>query len=432
MTSARYTPPTVTVTPVPDDWKPGNRIAGVPQFNSRGGHQRPDLWVVLDVRTGALTAHSSLASFDRHQARTSSAEASGWSGYGWYDPETDLWLAGWGFDRTPERLAWVHNSAKWVTTAEGVNARLARIRPYAQQLVEALDSIPGTDGDYDWTVPATTLHAAIDELVRAQHDDPRDPPVTAARDWIGRRTPISFEQLIEADPDVIDPSWATMTDAQLDEVAAGVTRRSIIGWAGTVGGRVCARFDLGGWTNGEPPKEPYVRASFQVVNARAGLRQWRDTALAMATSLPTVYAGEMFPDGYDAEELTASSADATIDWLAALIDATAAQRDKVALTGTREMLLKQRAEMRARVRREAQAAGERAARLKREYQAARAAADGYLWQVIGFGEEPEYNPDGTLSYAELGRLGSMTRVAAGQKFKPAEVEETDVPKEAAV
>ena len=408
MTHASYTAPAVTVVPVNKDWTPGNHHHGKQQF-TQGGYSRPDIFVILNLRTGQLTARNGFPAFDKDLAGRAH-----WRGPGWYDPSADLWVRGHGWGRTPIRLAWTGNNSKYVQDAAGVNEHLEQIRPIAQQLVDALEPVPGTNGDYDWTLRATAIDSAINGLVDygAGHGP------TAIRDRVSEGT-ITFAELIEADPDLIDPLWATMTDTQLDEVARL--------WTGDgdrhgkfvnreTENRLCAHFDLAGWKNGVAPEGVHSRPSFYVLHARTDLRRWRDTAIATATGLPTAYAEQVF-DGYDGDDLSASCTDADLDQIAARLEATVAYRDKVAVIGTRGMLLKQRAQMRARVRREAQAAGAAVVELEGQLRTARATRDGLLSQVVGFGEEPEHNTDGTLNYAEIARVGSMSRVAARNKFR---------------
>jgi hypothetical protein len=419
----RYLAPTVTVEPVPDSWTPGNHQGGEPQFDGYGGHRRPDVFVTLNLRTGRLSAVNGFPAFDREQA----GHRGGWSGPGWYHLGADLWMRGYGWTRTPTQLAWAGNSATWMLDAAGVNARLQRIRPVAQQLVDALDPVPGT-GAYDWTLRATALEGAISGLAGSYSDHPREPVIG---DRYGTGV-ISFAELIEADPDLIDPLWATMTDEQLDEVArtwTGDGDRSGKYIYGPTEQRLCAHFGWGGWQNGVAPDRPHSTPSFYVVHARIDLRRWRDTAIATATGLPTGYAAELLPDGYTGDDLYASSTDADLDRIAAAIDATAAYHRQVALVGTRELLAGQRARLRDRVRREAAAAAAVTADLQERLRAARAASDGLLLQVIGFAEQPEHQADGTLDYAALAQLGAMTEAAARARF--AAVDEPLVPDETA-
>lgn len=426
MTSARYSPPTVAVVPVPEQWRPGSRaFEGTRYEATESKYRRPEAIVILNVRTGEFTARNFLDSFERDMVR----RGQGRTGVPWYDPGTDMWMRAHYWGRTPTWLAWAVNFGTWSKTAVDVNTVLGILRPLAQQLVDALDAVPGT-GDYDWTLRAAALERLIDsafstysgvagviEFVQAVVDDEQ----RKARPYGGT---VTFAELIEADPDLVDPSWAAMTDAQLDEVARVWTGVADYGGKhidtdGRTGQRLCERFNWAGWQDGvAPAKDPYPgNVTFAVLHARTDLRRWRDESLQRATGLPTVYAAAAFPGGYPGDDLTGSTSEGDLQRIAAAIDAEAAHRDGVALVGTLDMLVAQRAQMQARVRREAAAEGRRAADLRKQYLEASAARDGRLWQVIGFGQQPEHNADGTRNFSAIAELGTISRVAAAQKFK---------------
>lgn len=420
-----YTAPTVTLKPVAEKWVPGSQFFENTRYaNTERQRRRPEAIVTLNLRTGELTAHSYLDAFDREMVRRSESH---WRGAGWYGPSADMWMRGYYWGRTPTSLAWAADYGPWTKTADGVNATLAAVLPLAQQLVDALDPVPGTDGDYDWTLRAAALERLLDFAFSSYEDADRIAELVQGLDEDRKARPssgvITFAELIQADPDLVDPKWATMTDEQLDEVAGLWTGDGDHGgkWisdTGVTGQRLCAHFNWGCRRDGVNPEGDYhPHMTFSVLHARTDLRRWRDEALQRATGLPTVYATERFPDGYAGDDLTASCTDDAIDWIAAVIDATAAHTDKVALVGTRDMLLRQRAEMRARVRKETETVGQQAEKARERYLALCATRDGLTMQVIGFGEEPEHNPDGTRNFAAIGRLASISRVAAGTKFK---------------
>lgn len=396
-TSAAYAPPRVHIRPPNQTWTkyPWARHA-------EGSIVR----VVLNVRTGDIY--------------TDPSPSGDTSGGPYYDPSLDLWSRAWGYERTPARIAWdARSNWDWTRTSETVAAQLARIAPIAQHLLDHLAPVPGTDGEWDWTPAATAAEDRIRSGVcYTQHSDD---------DWWAEPLPdrghygvVAVSELLDTVPDMADPAWATMTDAELDAVAGE--------WCGTPerpsGRYLPSRIESAVRDRFHPSDSPHGSSGVPIhlVRGRIDLRAWRAAAIEARTGMPATPAGEYLDgsEGTAVDGLTDTASDTELEQLAARVDAEAAHRDRVALVGTVDYLRRHRAAMRARARAELAAIGARHAAAAAELQRLSAVRAGLLHKVVAFREPPEW-PDGAdePNYAELGRVARMTRQSAREAVRPA-------------
>lgn len=383
-------PPKIHVEPVKHwPWLRRGVVTQIPAF------------ILLNTRTGKLHAEPRLADHERRRA-------------GWYDPSRDLWVLGAGWRRRPTIIALHTNGGPWTESVEVVNEHLDLIAPTAQELLNRLAPIPGT-ADWDWTPQAT---AAIERIALAS-----DRETQALSRPIPERPlsgiVVTLAEVLDQDPSLIDPTWAAMSDAELDRVAdyftdvtEGTTTTT---WAPDHDLRLklCEHLKIGWHENIRPGCYPLYQ--FSVVRARVDLRAQRDRLITAKTGLPTGPAIMLVnPDSLPGT-FTASTTDADLVRLAARVDAQIAHDRQLSTTGTVDYLRALRDRARERVRREASDAGRMAAELERQLAALRATRNGLVAQVIGFHEAPEWE-EGAVNYAEIGRLASMTRQGARTAF----------------
>ncbi|MEN3308915.1 MAG: hypothetical protein V7603_5117 [Micromonosporaceae bacterium] len=415
-----YTPPTVKAIQC-RDWPTEAVVTG---------HQRAGwaLRVELNTRTGVFKAEPNEVRFvdksnDRH--RGGDYYLAGW----------DLWVRGWQWDRVPTWIAWeVSNvyDGHWALSAEGVNAMLDRLAGHAQTLVNALIPISGTNGEYDWSLLATAAHERIGRVIDRFPDcqiggDANHPyfgDIDAPLPERHHYGVVTFAELLAVAPDLVDPAWAVMSDAELDEVAAP--------WTGTasVRHRTIPFAAADAARERYFPREPGAIGNhglpIYIIAARSGLREYRAAATAERTGLPAVDACTL--DLVLPETLTSDVDDAGLARMAAELEAAAAHNDKIALVGLLGELRRQRAHLRQLVRAEAAAVGARTTAAEADLKTLRATRAGLLGRVIGWGEEPEWK-DGEVDYAELGRLGHMSRQGARQLVTNLTADDTPDPEQ---
>jgi hypothetical protein len=351
---------------------------------------------VLDTRTGSLYAEPSPPGNTDHGP--------------YYDPQLDLWACAWGYERTPTRIAWfVRQHWDWAKTSGGTADQLARIAPVAQHLLDNLAPVPGTAAEWEWPPAATAAEDRIRSGVSySQHSD--DEFWAAPLPDRGHYGVVSVAELLDTCPSYADPAWITMSDAELDAVAADLcgspvrSGRSLPPW---VKDALRSRF--------HPEADRMGTVPIYLVGGRIGLRAWRNAAIEAHAGMPARQASEHLTTltSPAVDELSAVTTDIELRKLAAQVDAEVGHRDHVALVGTVDYLRRLRAEMRTRVRAELEALGTRYTALAAELQQLSAARTGLLHQVLAFREPPEW-PDGAdePNYAELGRIAGMTRQSA--------------------
>lgn len=238
--SPAYAPPRVTVRPPSEHWTdyPTPRVPD-------GGIVR----VVLNVHTGALYAVP--------------APVGATTRGPYYDPDQDLWHRAWGYDRTPTRLAWdVRLNWPWTQSATDAADYLTRIVPTAQHLVDHLAPIPGAGSAWDWTPAATAAESRIRAVISALQQ--------AGADFCAVPLPdrgygvVAVSEVLETVPELVDPAWATMGDADLDRVAAAWLRPRFL--SPRVEQALRDRFHAG------------VGGPIHLVRGRVDLREWRRRA----------------------------------------------------------------------------------------------------------------------------------------------------------
>lgn len=387
---------------------------------------------VLDTETGHFTAEQ----WDRARYAATSNNLPG------YYPNRDLCFIGdsdgrggteW-WNRTPRRLAW--QPRQWPTypsDAEQFRKVMNLMARWARELVDVLEPLP--DGGYDWTLRATAAYERIAYLAnygtrgllgdKTDSTDPWHGDGTAELPQRHHYGAVNFDEIVDADPDWADPRWAAMTDAQLDEVAAGVyrpygagnlakplTETAVTRLKATVRFSKLFRTD-------ESLAEQNRSLPLHPVGVREGLRRWRAARLAASTGMPAVDATAHLA-GKLPDRLGATTGDTELGELARLVAVEAAHTDKVALVGAVDYLARARAEMRTNVRFElATIVAERAAIAAHLAQLTARRAS-LLAAVVAFREEPEWPDDDAAepNYAELGRLAGMTRQAALEQLRP--------------
>ncbi len=321
--------------------------------------------VVLDTSTGALFAYS----YGPHAVGPDKNH-----GGPWYHELTDRWNRTWQWDRTPRQIAWSHRL--WPMTTDEVAELLEWIVPRAQALVDALDPIPGVAGAYDWTRGACAQHRAIGTAVsnphhRYMHEGPDVVPW--ATDGL-----LSFEEVIELWPDLVDPRWAVMGDAELDEVAARMVRS---GWLSmTRADEARDRFGWGDARFGQDLSADLPRAHIPtyVIGARGGLRRYRG-AVGVTADVDDVRLARIAEEG-----------------------------------GARlDVLRSYRCGQRAAVRDELREVGERFEELEAVYLTLRRRRSVLTARVIAWRDPADYDGN-VLRAAELGRLARMSRQAVLQ------------------
>lgn len=179
-----------------------NPTTPAPKEANAGHYQH----VLLNTRTGELSARGNpwhLVGPEHH----------GTADY--YGPG-ELWpVMHWS--HVPEILDWVIDSgvsALPYLTSEQLGGLLDELTPYAQDLLDGLQAIPGRTGELDWSAAAITAGFAIAGLVTRD----RDPE--AKRDAV----PIDMDTAVSVAPALVQPRWAESTDQDLDHAADLVSR----------------------------------------------------------------------------------------------------------------------------------------------------------------------------------------------------------------
>lgn len=417
---APYVPP-ATITVAPPPFTIGDREDAFKQ-----------LVIVLDVQTGQLSAENWREGRNFHDSNLPS-----------YYPHRDLYFVGgsahdW-WTRSARRLGWSpsHYPA-FPGTPETFTAVLEVMAKWAKELVDALEPLP--DGGWDWTLKATAAYERIGYLTSygtrgllGDNTDPADP-------WHGDGSAplperhhygaVSFDEVLAAaGPSWAESVWATLTDAQLDDVAATLVDpyrspraqtpyRKTVGFAIEDRLKATIRFHKQR-KPGATLAEENQGTPLHVIGARAGLRRWRAARIADARQMPVQHAAAYLaedPTRWPAT-LRAASSDREVERIAEMTNAEAAHAHMVALVGVVDLLLAARAEMRALKRAELGAAGDAHVSLAAELRQLGDRRASLLFEVASFQDGPEWDAEkGEPNYAELGRLARMTRQATRERL----------------
>ncbi|WP_432854477.1 hypothetical protein ACQPXB_20265 [Amycolatopsis sp. CA-161197] len=106
-------------------------------------------------------------------------------------------------------------------TREQGDAFVVALVPLAQQLVDTLFRVPGTD-DLEWSAESMAAVRAIDAACSRHHQGPQGVAVS-------RAGMVNFADVVAAAPGLVRPEWAAMADADLDHVADGLSRSAVYG-----------------------------------------------------------------------------------------------------------------------------------------------------------------------------------------------------------
>ncbi|WP_086708935.1 hypothetical protein [Streptomyces antimycoticus] len=350
----------------------------VPREQGAGHYQQ----IVLDTRTGELRFHCE--DWTRRQSRTEIADSQQWT----INPIT--WVT------VPRVLYWIIQSGvdelPYLTAEEG-NALAHRIAPTAQDLLDHLRPIPGTD-ELDWSAAAITAGHAVDQMT--------DRP--GGTHGYGYAL-VDMERAVAVLPGMVRRHWAELPDAELDQAAEDVNR-------------------LAGCNERWWPELPSLlgleNRKLRVVGTRAWLYQHR---LDRAGGRTPVDADKWLTLRYgmwvgpasvpaDAEEPPPSLI-STDDDTQALIQAAeiadgAAHAQGIRLLNTVDVLHRFRREMRVRLVEELDTFGRRRKSAENELAKARTATNSRILQIIGWGD-PSWDND-----AELARRAQMSRQAVNK------------------
>ncbi|MEV6900021.1 hypothetical protein [Amycolatopsis sp. NPDC051372] len=281
----------------------------------------------------------------------------------------------------PSTPAWVY------LTREQGDAFVASLVPPAQQLVDNLFRVPGTD-DLEWSAESVAAVRLIDAACSRYHQGPRG--VETSLEGM-----INCADAVAAVPGLVRGEWAEMQDTELDD-AADVLSRS--------------RYHLDSQLREElgRPCEEGSGIGLKVYGARAWLYAYRAHE---ADNRPILDAARWFAEPAHTliGRMTADHDDEAVSVFAER-ERTAALRDGIKLVGAEAVAHAYRDELRSRlIDDELTQAREAVERLQR----AKAARAALLAQIISWGDA-RYHSDND---AELGRRAGMTRQAVNHLRK---------------
>lgn len=193
--STTWSPPTLTIEPMtPMAW---NEHKASP----RCGHCDPHrVLIVLDTWTGRLSArrarHGQEA--DRHE---------------WTDGHVSLQPWGLRYATRHIAIAIDHWQAQ---TPDDVNTIMGKVAHPARHLLQHLVPVPGSPGEWDWTLDAARGYSAMRAIALNPHLH-AEGEEDLARYGEGY---VTIDQVIARWPDWPQDDWAGMTDRELDELAA--------------------------------------------------------------------------------------------------------------------------------------------------------------------------------------------------------------------
>ncbi|MGA5824118.1 hypothetical protein ACPC54_40510 [Kitasatospora sp. NPDC094028] len=350
---------------------PGPQPAGM-----GAGHYQA---LVLDLQEGVLRFHCDDWRQDR-DART-------------YHGGAELWL--WqGPDAVPTSMYWTIDSGVRqlpYLTAEQGNALAERVAPVAQELLENLVEVPGTD-EVDWSPEAFRAAQEMDRLVQREPDAEQPAPVV-----------VSLAEVYEALPDWIERRWADWTARQLDEQAPHLTR--------TLGLN--------------PDRELIAEAlgielgqdqRLLVVGTRAWLYGYRRE---MASGRTPMELERWWATSGRESLVSADSSERDLVHLAER-EQRAATEDGVLLVDAVPAMRAERARLRSRLVRELEVVlGPRRVEAMKESKLAQAAVSARLDQILAWADP------GHANYAALGRAAGMTRQAVQAKADALKADQGD-------
>lgn len=398
-----YEPPTVTVSP-PEVWSTPQHTNGT--------------WLlrfVLDTRNGQFTARPTTWSEPHRTADQP-----------FYDPGEDLWVAGKSepWHRTPALLGWDMWHPNWPPELDNITDLLLKLELAANVLLAELLPVPDTFGEWEWSPGATAAYERIKLAVYFGSNKPWiDDPLPERAERV-----VSLSEVLDTAPDVLDTvikdaeaaegiidwpgdrhgdrlSVQEHTDADLDRLAALLTGPPTYHLPAEVLKRLYGRYF--------PDVRTTIYQQPHIVGARTGLREERNRLLTARTGLPVRQAAAYW-GGDDPAGLIPELDDGDMDDLIHRLVNDAAREHRVALIGTADYLYDRRAIARERVRDALHDAGDNVRQAEQVLAAARASRASLVGRILSWRAEPEVHPDGTVDYAEVGRLAGMTRQGARQ------------------
>jgi hypothetical protein len=280
----------------------------------------------------------------------------------------------------PPTPAWVY------MTREQGEAFVASLVPLAQQLVDNLFRVPGTD-DLEWSAESAATVQAIYDACSRDQQGPREGDVSL-------EGMVNFAGAAEAVPELVKGEWAEMDDAALDSEADSLNRV-----AGRWHPQLKERFG-----------RPYRDGSGTHLDVY-GARSWLYAYRAHVAEHPVLNAAAWFaqPDHTLTRRVTADHDNGALAEFADR-EREAAAREGVKLVGVERVIRAYRDDLRERILEDdLPRACEQVERLKR----AKATRSGLLGQIIGWGD-PRYHSNND---AELGRRAGLTRQAVNRLRK---------------
>jgi hypothetical protein len=303
----------------------------------------------------------------------------------------DTWTA---FDRGEEDLPtrpWVH------MTREQGEAFVASLVPLAQQLVDNLFLVPGTD-DLEWSAESAAVVRAISEACGRDHQGPDGVEVSTAG-------MVNFGDVVDTVPAMVRSNWANLNNTDLDDVADSLNR-STRTWYPVVTERFGKLSHDG------------TCMVLDVYGARSWLYAYRAHQAGNCTVADAATAWFTNPDHTLTRRVMASHDDAALTELAA-IECAAAAEQGIKLVGVEAVLRAYRDELRARI---LEVALPQAAATVKAGDKAKATRADLLKQIISWGDARFFSDND----AELGRQAGLTRQAVNllRKQLPATDENT--------
>jgi hypothetical protein len=373
----RHNGVTVHVSPVADtDLPPVPTRDQATRFTHAGHYQS----ILLDVLTGELRPH---CADWRTPPVSGESTADDWATH--YPGQLAGWMHPWDEIKPVRLLRWTlrtdGSQNRPYLDADGLNRIASDVLPFAQRLVDALFEVSGV-GDLDWSRDAVV---AARTILRICDQDPRD-----SDDYLSSDV-LDMNEAVAAVPDMVRPDWAEMSNAELDEQSAWVTR---FGWKRHESALLALLPNTG-----DSGRQPLI----------AGVRAWLYAYRFAQSDLPIVNAAEWFSDPARsvADRIDSDTTDEQMAQVVSIEKADAAARG-LNLVGVRSYLRAYRSDLRAREWTELDLMGRTVKAAEAELARARAARAGQLARVIGWGDLY------SRSDAELGKQAHMSRQAVEQ------------------
>lgn len=327
---------------------------------------------ILDTHTGRLYARRAT-----HQ-ETSRHE--------WLDGSLSLQPYGLRWATRKIAAATVHWAVKTVADVDDILAKLAHP---ARHLLAHLAPVPGSPGEWDWTLQAARAYSAM-------HSIALNPHLHQGDEDLGKHGAgyVTVDQVAERWPDWPNDEWAAMSDDELDQVAAAGLHVPY-----TPHEQRDEYEQYWGWSWNIP---------MRVVGARLGLRTWRNRAISkMCNSLPASPAEAWFAK--HPPKISADTSDDELDRIAARAKAKAARCDEIALIAADRHLRQQRAILRQQVRDDLEQVAKQAEQAIAEAERLRALRAAGVLRIIAWHDPDDYDESGKLRESQLARRARMTR-----------------------